>query len=131
MIRWAIIMRKGLEVSITLYDSYTEALTEGKAVYETMEEKPDAFKIAVVRRKGKLISEMYVGYDVVEGKEYLSFNDILELSNMNMSRFSRAYGIPYRTVQNWANGQYLQIYMLSLLAIAVIANKENIKEDQE
>ena len=124
MIQWAIKILRGVEVDITLYDSYTEAITEAKAVYEAMVNKPDAFKVVLINHSGDILKEVYTGYDAAESKEYLCFRDILEASTMNMAQFSRAYGIPYRTVQNWVAGEEPQIYMLSLLAVAVFSNKE-------
>lgn len=123
MIQWAIIIYKNSEADITLYDSYTEAITEAKAMYEAMVSNPAAFRVALVKTGGG-ITELYTGYDVIKSKEYLCFKDLLEASKMNMAQFSRAYGIPYRTVQNWVAGEEPQIYMLSLLAVAVFNNKE-------
>ena len=123
MIQWAIVISRGPNRDITLYDSYTEAVTEAKAVYEAMINKPDAFRVVLLSIRDRT-EEFYTGYDVIQSKEYLCFKDILEASTMNMAQFSRAYGIPYRTVQNWVAGEEPQIYMLSLLAVAVFSNKE-------
>ena len=75
-----------------------------------------------------IVKEVYTGYDAIKGKEYLCFRDLLEASKLNQSQFGRAYGIPLRTVQNWCAGDEPQIYMLSLLAVAVFSNKEVANE---
>lgn len=128
MIRWAIVISRGVVGDITLYDSYTEAVTEAKAVYEAMVEKPDAFRVVLLSQQGGDMKEVYTGYDAIKGKEYLCFRDLLEASKLNQSQFGRAYGIPLRTVQNWCAGDEPQIYMLSLLAVAVFSNKEVANE---
>lgn len=123
MIQWAIVISRGSDRDITLYDSYTEAVTEARAVYEAMVNKPDAFRVVLLSCRDK-VKEVYTGYDVIQSKEYLCFRDLLKASKLNQSQFSRSYGIPLRTVQNWCAGDEPQIYMLSLLAVAVFSNME-------
>ena len=124
MIQWAIVISRGSDRDITLYDSYTEAVIEARAVYEAMVSKPDAFRVVLLSRRGSEAEEVYTGYDVIQSKEYLCFRDLLKASKLNQSQFSRSYGIPLRTIQNWCAGDEPQIYMLSLLAVAVFSNME-------
>lgn len=123
MTRWVGIMINNGDAQLTMYDSYTEAVTESRAIYETMTDKPDAYKVQLMRVEDQL-EVLCIGYDVVACKEYLNFEMLLELSDMNMSSFSKAYGIPYRTIQNWKVANTAPIYMLSMLAIAIFNNKE-------
>ena len=124
MIQWAIVISRGSDRDITLYDSYTEAVIEARAVYEAMVSKPDAFRVVLLSRRGSEAEEVYTGYDVIQSKEYLCFRDLLKASKLNQSQFSRSYGIPLRTVQNWCAGSEPQMYMLSLLAVAIFSNME-------
>ena len=124
MIQWAIVISRGSARDITLYDSYTEAVIEARAVYEAMVNKPDAFRVVLLSCKDDKVKEVYIGYDAIQSKEYLCFRDLLKASKLNQSQFSRSYGIPLRTIQNWCAGDEPQIYMLSLLAVAVFNNME-------
>lgn len=126
MIRWASIWIKECELHICFYDSYTEAVLDAKAIYTGMVEEPDSFLVELVNTKdNKSFDEaLYVGYNVIKNKEYMNFKSLLTASGMNLTNFSKAYGIPYRTVQRWASGEEPQIYMLSLLATAIFSNKE-------
>lgn len=126
MIRWASILVKGCDLQLNFYDSYTEAVIDTKATYMGMVDEPDSFLVELVNTKdNKSFDEaLYVGYNVIKNKEYMNFKSLLDASGMNLTNFSKAYGIPYRTVQRWASGEDPQIYMLSLLATAIFSNKE-------
>lgn len=124
MIRWAVVEMREV-AHITLYDSYNEALTEASILHATEHDKlPDRLTVELLSCGiDHKLESLFCGYDVLKGKEYLSFKKLLEISGLKMKHFSNAYGIPYRTVQNWAAGEEPQMYMLSLLAIAIFTNK--------
>lgn len=58
------------------------------------------------------------------------FVKVLESSGMNLKQFSEYFGIPYRTVQNWKNGQRsCPDYILELLEYKI--ERENLKGQEE
>lgn len=61
----------------------------------------------------------------------MEFKDILQQSGMNMSQFAKHFNIPYRTVQNWYNGdRKAPEYVLELIKfrLEVEAGAEAVNE---
>lgn len=61
-----------------------------------------------------------VYYQQDEEEEPLSIASVIDKSGMNMKEFANHFGIPYRTVQDWKNGNSrCADYILKLLDHAV------------
>ena len=55
----------------------------------------------------------------------MTLADLLTAYNISMAELSRRYGIPYRTVQDWAAGKHAAPdYVLNLLARALEADRK-------
>ena len=55
----------------------------------------------------------------------MTFKELRERSGMNMTQFSKYFGIPYRTVQNWELGErQCPAYLLELMAYKLKAEKK-------
>lgn len=47
----------------------------------------------------------------------MTFKELRNQSGMNMTQFSKYFGIPYRTIQSWENGErQCPAYLLELMA---------------
>lgn len=55
----------------------------------------------------------------------MNFKDLRQQSGMNLTQFSKYFGIPYRTIQNWERGErQCPEYLLHLMEYKL--KKENI-----
>lgn len=54
----------------------------------------------------------------------MTFKELRDRSGMNMTQFSKYFGIPYRTIQNWESGErQCPSYLLELMAYKLKAEK--------
>lgn len=58
---------------------------------------------------------------IAEATSGRSIEEIIQLTNLSAPHFSRMYGIPYRTLQDWRNGRRVPPrYVLDLLEFKVL-----------
>ena len=58
-----------------------------------------------------------------------TFEHVRSFSRLNLMDFAHRYGIPYRTVQNWAAGSSIHGYLLRLIFLDLLApNCQNVKK---
>lgn len=51
----------------------------------------------------------------------MKFKELRQQSGMNLTQFSKYFGIPYRTIQNWENGvRQCPEYLLDLMKYKLI-----------
>lgn len=105
MLKWTLVIR----------DNKSEKYLPAASGREAVAMADDAWEKLTEEKKGAL-QEFYVGllddkvtksiiYDRLHDLEGKRIDRIIEASGMNMAAFSRKFGIPYRSLQNWTGGE--------------------------
>ncbi len=70
--------------------------------------------------------------DMVSAVIHRDLKKLIRTANMKLITLTRVFGIPYKTVQNWAEGlRELPLYWLALIGYVLISELSELSEDDQ
>ena len=132
MLRWAFYAKHNDDEYIHPARSGREAVRMAESAWDDVEDKSKlkAFNVGLYNMRGTVLEDheprtiIYDRINEITGKR---IEKIIEASGMNLATFSRTFGVPYRSLQNWIRGEReAQEYVLDMLEKIVWENRETV-----
>jgi len=110
MLRWAFYAKYNDDEYIHPANSGREAVGMAESAWDDVEDKSKltAFHVGLYNMRGTVLEDheprtiIYDRLNEITGKR---IDKILDASRMNLATFSRTFGVPYRSLQNWMRGE--------------------------
>jgi DNA-binding transcriptional regulator YiaG len=107
MLRWAFYAKYNDDEYVYPANSGREAVQIADEAWEKLTDEPQAFFVGLFDMKGNVLADSEPKTIIYDRLHEITGNraeKILKASGLNMATFSRTFGIPYRSLQNWIGG---------------------------